>query len=433
MSDMISMLSEKMNILLVGSGGREHALARSISASPLVDRLFCAPGNAGIAGCAEIVELDTDRHTEVVRFCRQEKIGLVVVGPEAPLVAGIADALERAGIPVFGPSAAAAEIEGSKSFMKQICREARIATADYVTFTSFQPAMTCVEERGTPIVIKEDGLAAGKGVTVAQSLEEARDALKSIFKVPGSTVVVEECLEGDEVSVFAVCDGTRALAFGSAQDYKRIFEDDRGPNTGGMGAYSPVTKFGDDLEDRIIRDFVNPTLQTMSKRGTPFKGVLFAGLMMTKSGPKLLEYNARFGDPETQVILRRLKSDIVPVLHAAARGKLGGVDVEWSDDSAVTVVMASGGYPGAYEKGHEISGLEEAASVENAVVFHAGTRTQDGATVTNGGRVLNVTATGDRLFSARHSAYEAVRKISWPGAQYRKDIARQGNSSVSSE
>lgn len=418
------MQDQKLNILVVGSGGREHALVRSISSSDLVDNLYCAPGNAGIAQHAKIVDLNPSRKNDVLEFCRASTIDLVVVGPEGPLVDGLVDVLEKAQINVFGPSAAAAEIEGSKTFMKMVCKEANIPTAAYASFNSLQSAKTCIAERGAPIVVKADGLAAGKGVTVAKTIGEANEALEDIFKKPNSSVVIEDCLFGEEVSVFAICDGERAIAFGSAQDYKRIGENDQGPNTGGMGAYSPVTKFGEEIEALVIKDFVQPTLDVLKKRGTPFKGVLFAGLIMTSNGPKLLEFNARFGDPETQVILPRLKSDIVPLLLAAAKGDVSGISLDWSSDTVVTVVMASGGYPGAYETGHTISGLDDAGSVDGAFVYHAGTRAEEGDIKTNGGRVLNVTGSAERKFDAKHCAYEAVRKINWPDAQYRKDIAR---------
>jgi len=416
-----------MNILLIGSGGREHALAWKIAASPLTDRLWCAPGNAGIAQEAEIAALDVENHAAVIAFCRENKVDFVVVGPEAPMVAGLVDDLEAAGIRAFGPSRQAARLEGSKGFTKDLCRDNGIPTAAYERFSAAEPAKAYVRAQGAPIVVKADGLAAGKGVVVAETVAEAEAAIDMIFGgsfgAAGAEVVVEEFLTGEEVSFFALCDGENAIPLASAQDHKRVFDGDKGPNTGGMGAYSPAPVMTEALARSAMDDFVLPTLRAMKAMGSPFKGVLFAGMMATDSGLKLIEYNVRFGDPECQVLMLRLKSDLVPALMAARDGQLKSFDLRWSDDVALTVVMASNGYPGSYEKGSVIEGLDEAAAVEGVEIFHAGTAARDGAIVATGGRVLNVCATAPTVAEARHRAYAAVDRIRWPGGFCRRDIA----------
>lgn len=415
-----------MKVLLIGSGGREHALAWKIAASPLVERLWCAPGNAGIAQEAEIVPLDPAAHEAVVAFCRDNRVDLVVVGPEGPMAAGLVDDLERAGIKAFGPTRAAAQLEASKGFTKDLCRAAGIPTAPYERFASPDAAKDHVRSHGAPIVIKADGLAAGKGVVVAATTAEAEAAIDSMFAgsfgAGGAEVVLEECLTGEELSFFALCDGETAIPLGSAQDHKRAFDNDEGPNTGGMGAYSPAPMMTDDLTRSLMDRFIMPTLHAMKAAGTPFRGVLYAGLMMTESGPKLIEYNVRFGDPECQVLMLRLKSDIVPALMAARDGQLKNFDLRWSDEVALTVVMAARGYPGSYRKGSIIEGLDEAASVEGVEIFHAGTVSRDGRTVAEGGRVLNVCAVASSVGEARSQAYAAVEHIRWPEGFCRRDI-----------
>jgi phosphoribosylamine--glycine ligase len=415
-----------MNVLLIGSGGREHALAWALSASALLGKLFCAPGNAGIAEVAECVRLDPADHDAVIRFCRDNKIDLVMIGPEAPLVAGLGDALGAAGIRYFGPTKAAAQLEGSKGFTKDLCREANIPTAAYGRFADASAAKAYLASQGLPIVIKADGLAAGKGVVIAATRAEAEAAIEACFSgafgAAGSEVVIEEFLEGEEASFFALCDGTAALPLASAQDHKRVGDGDTGPNTGGMGAYSPAPVMTQDITDRVMREIIMPTVTTMAKRGTPFKGVLFAGLMITACGPKLIEYNVRFGDPETQVLMMRLKSDLLAALLATADGVLKDFDLRWSDDTALTVVMAANGYPGTPVKGTEIKGLEAAKLVPNVEVFHAGTRRDGERLLADGGRVLNVTGRGRTAAEARDAAYAAIAKIDWPGGFYRKDI-----------
>jgi phosphoribosylamine--glycine ligase len=411
-----------MNILLLGAGGREHALAWKIAASPLADRLYCAPGNAGIAREAECVALDITDHAAVIAFCRAQDIGLVVVGPEAPLVAGLVDDLRRAGIKAFGPTRAAARLEGSKGFTKDLCAAHRIPTAAYARFTDAAAAKDYVRANGAPIVVKADGLAAGKGVTVATALNEALDAIDQIFMSAQAEVVVEEMLVGEEASFFALCDGTHALPLASAQDHKRVHDGDLGPNTGGMGAYSPAPVMDEAMTRRAMDEIVLPTLRAMQQMGCPYQGVLYAGLMITAEGPKLIEYNARFGDPECQVLMLRLKSDLVPALLASADGVLKTFDLRWFDDAALTVVMAANGYPGDYQKGSVIEGLDEAAAVDGVEIFHAGTREEDGRVLANGGRVLNVSALGRTVGEAQARAYAAVDRIRWPGGFCRRDI-----------
>jgi phosphoribosylamine--glycine ligase len=415
-----------MNILILGSGGREHALAWKIAASPLATKLYCAPGNAGIAREAECLALDLADHAAVIAFCRKAAIDLVVVGPEAPLCAGIVDDLERAGIKAFGPSRAAAQIEGSKGFTKDLCRANAIPTAAYERFGAAAPAKAYVQAHGAPIVVKADGLAAGKGVIVAQTLSEAEDAIDMMFAGglgdAGGEIVIEEFLDGEEASFFALCDGDTAIPLTTAQDHKRAFDGDKGPNTGGMGAYSPAPNIDDGMGARIMHEIVEPTLRAMKALGAPYKGVLYAGLMIAADGPKLIEYNARFGDPETQVLMLRLKSDLVPALLAARDGMLKSFDLRWYDEPALTVVMAAKGYPGAYARGTVIEGLDAASAVEGVEIFHAGTKTEGGKILANGGRVLNVSAIGKTVREARARAYEAVSKIIWPEGFCRRDI-----------
>jgi phosphoribosylamine---glycine ligase len=415
-----------MNILLLGSGGREHALAWKMAASPLVDRLFCAPGNAGIAREAQCVDLDIANHAAVIGFCRDNRIDFVVVGPEAPLCAGIVDDLEAAGIKAFGPTCAAARLEGSKGFTKDLCRSAGIPTAAYERFRGISEAKAYVRKRDVPIVVKADGLAAGKGVVVAESVAEADAAIEMILGgglgAAGAELVIEECLVGEEASFFALCDGETALALASAQDHKRAFDGDQGPNTGGMGAYSPAPIVDAAMSARVMSDIIEPTLRAMKALGAPYQGVLYAGLMIVAGAPKLIEYNVRFGDPECQVLMPRLMSDLVPALLASRDGVLKSVDLRWYPDAALTVVMAANGYPGPYEKGSAIDGLQEATAVEGVEIFHAGTK-QDGAhIVANGGRVLDVTALGKSVSQARTRAYEALSRIRWPEGFYRHDI-----------
>ncbi|ESZ51480.1 MULTISPECIES: phosphoribosylamine--glycine ligase [unclassified Mesorhizobium] len=417
-----------MRVLLIGSGGREHALAWKIAASPLLTRLYAAPGNPGIAHEAELVKLDIADHAAVASFCQDNAIDLVVVGPEGPLVAGIADDLREQGIRVFGPSKRAARLEGSKGFTKDLCAKYGIPTAAYGRFTDLASAKAYVEKVGAPIVIKADGLAAGKGVTIAMTLDEARAALDACFDGAfgdaGAEVVVEEFMTGEEASFFCLCDGTTALPFGTAQDHKRVGDGDTGPNTGGMGAYSPAPVMSPEMVERTMREIVEPTMRGMAELGARFAGILFAGLMITDKGPKLIEYNTRFGDPECQVLMMRLKDDLLVLLNAAVDGQLAHSSIRWRDDAALTVVMAAQGYPGTPEKGSVIRGLDEAAG-EGVEIFHAGTAINGGALVANGGRVLNVTASGKTVGEAQSRAYAALDRIDWPQGFCRRDIGWQ--------
>jgi phosphoribosylamine--glycine ligase len=416
-----------MKVLLIGSGGREHALAWKLAQSPRLTKLYAAPGNPGIGEEAELVAIDTEDQQAVLAFCQANAIDFIVVGPEAPLVAGLADTLREAGFVVFGPSAAAAQLEGSKGFTKDICAKYSIPTGAYQRFTAAEPANAYIREQGAPIVIKADGLAAGKGVTVAMTLDEALDAVDSCFDgafgAAGAEVVVEAYLDGEEASFFCLCDGTHALALASAQDHKRVGDGDTGPNTGGMGAYSPAPVMTPEMVERTMREIIEPTIRGMAESGHPFSGVLFAGLMITKKGPELIEYNVRFGDPETQVLMMRLKSDLLTLLHAAATGTLDQVDADWRDEAALTVVMASRGYPGTYEKNTPITALPEADA--STKVFHAGTALKDGQLVATGGRVLNVTAMGDTVGAAKATAYAALAKVKWDNGFSRSDIGWQ--------
>jgi len=413
-----------MNILILGSGGREHALAWKIAASPLCTKLYCVPGNAGIAQIATCAAVDIADHRAVIAYANDKKIDFVVVGPEAPLCAGITDDLEAAGLKSFGPSKWAARLEGSKGFTKDLCKANDIPTAAYKRFKSATDAKAYVRERGAPIVVKDDGLAAGKGVVVAATLEEAEAAIDMMF---GSgkrawEIVIEDCLVGEEASFFALCDGETAIPLGSAQDHKRVGDGDKGPNTGGMGAYSPAPIMTTEMNARVMREIVEPTVRAMNVMGAPFKGVLFAGLMITKDGPQLIEYNVRFGDPETQVLMLRLTSDLLPALIAARDGQLKNFSLRLADDAALTVVMAANGYPGDYAKGSVIAGLAGAAEVEGVEIFHAGTKSDGDRVLANGGRVLNVTARGKNVAEAQSRAYAAVDRIRWPEGFWRRDI-----------
>jgi phosphoribosylamine---glycine ligase len=418
-----------MKILLLGSGGREHALAWKIAASPLVTKLWCAPGNAGIAREAECVALDVADHVAVIAFCQRNEVDLVVVGPETPLAAGIVDDLSGKGIKAFGPRKQAARLEGSKGFTKDLCTEFNIPTGAYGRFSNASDAIAYVRKQGAPIVVKADGLAAGKGVVVAMTLAEAEAAIAMMFDgafgAAGAEVVIEEYLEGREISFFALCDGDTAIPLASAQDHKRVFDRDQGPNTGGMGAYSPTPFVTPAIHDRIMADIILPTVAGMKARGMPFSGVLYAGVMLTADGPKLFEYNVRFGDPECQVLMLRMMSDIVPALLAACDGELKHFDLRWYGEPALTVVMAARGYPGDYAKGSRIEGLDEAAQIEGVEIFHAGTIAKDGAILANGGRVLNVCATGKTVVEARQRAYAAIDRIKWADGFCRRDIGWQ--------
>ncbi len=415
-----------MNVLLIGSGGREHALALSLAKSPRLSKLFIAPGNPGTAQVGENAVVDVADHSAVLNFCRLMRIEFVVVGPEQPLVEGLVDSLEAAGIAGFGPTRAAARLEGSKAFTKELCRRYSIPTAQFERFTDREAALNYVRARGAPVVVKADGLASGKGVIIAQSLAEAEAAIESMFSgafgSAGAEIVVEELLEGEEISFFALCDGSRALPFASAQDHKRVGDGDTGPNTGGMGAYSPAPVFTGDLQARVMREIVTPTICAMTAEGAPFKGALFAGLMITAEGPKLIEFNARFGDPETQAILPRLESDLLMLMQQCARGNLTADAVRLSDEIALTVVMAAEGYPGAPRKGTEIRGLEKAERMPHIIVTHAGTRRDGKRLVADGGRVLNITAIGRDIAEAQKRAYAAVDAIDWPEGFCRRDI-----------
>jgi phosphoribosylamine--glycine ligase len=417
-----------MRVLVVGSGGREHALCWSISASPVLTKLWCAPGNPGIAQHAECVRIDPMDFPGLAAFARDNNVDLVVPGPEAPLVAGLTDAMDRAGISCCGPTAAAAQLEGSKSFTKEIADAAGIPTAQWERFEDADAARTFVQRRGAPIVVKADGLAAGKGVVVAATEQEALAAIglmmeDRVFGEAGAAVVIEECLSGDEISLFALCDGRTALCLGSAQDHKRAGDGDTGPNTGGMGSYTPAPMFTPELEQACMERVIQPALDEMARRGSSFRGVLYAGLMLTAEGPKLIEFNVRFGDPECQVLLMRLRSDLLLALQAACDGELRNFDLRWHDIAALGVVMAARGYPEAPEQGSVIGGLDAAAALPGVQVFHAGTEADaDGTIHAVGGRVLTVCATGMTLADAHDRAYAAVQAIDWPEGFYRRDI-----------
>ena len=415
-----------MNVLLLGSGAREHALAWKLAQSPLLDKLFAAPGNPGIAAHAQLVPLDPANQGAVADFCAREQVGLVVIGSEQPLVAGLADTLRAAGVAVFGPGAEAARIEGSKGFTKLLCVQAGIPTARFARASNIHEAEAALDLFGLPVVIKADGLAAGKGVVIAQTAAEAEEAIKSMFAggfgEAGACVVIEEFMEGEEVSFFALTDGEAVLPFGSAQDHKRVGEGDTGPNTGGMGAYSPASIFTPALERQVLAEIVEPTVRALAAAGTPFSGVLYAGLMLTAQGPKLVEYNARFGDPECQVLMARLESDLLELILACAHGRLAEAPApRFGQEAALTVVMAARGYPGTPDKGGAIGGLD-AAQGDGALIFQAGTARQDGGLVANGGRVLSVTATGRDVAQAQGRAYAALDRIDFPTGFSRRDI-----------
>ncbi len=414
-----------MNVLVIGSGGREHALCWKLAQSPRLGKLYCAPGNAGIAQVAELVALDPADHQAVVAFAHANNIGLVVIGPEQPLVDGLADTLRREHVKTFGPSAAAAELEGSKGFTKDLCFAHGIPTAAYACFEELEEARNYVIEQPLPVVIKADGLAAGKGVVIAETYDEADAALVMMFEGglgdAGASVVIEEFMTGEEASLFALVDGATAVAFGSAQDHKRVGDGDKGPNTGGMGAYSPAPVLTPELQARAMREIIEPTARAMASGGKPFHGVLYAGLMLTDEGPKLIEYNARFGDPECQVLMARLDSDLLELLLAVAEGELWSIAPKWKDETALLVVMAANGYPGPPKKGTEIRGVAEAEAT-GAMVFHAGTRQDGEKLLADGGRVLGITALGDSVTAAQVRAYAAVDKIDWPGGFCRRDI-----------
>lgn len=415
-----------MNVLIIGSGGREHALAWAIKKSSLLEKLYIAPGNAGTGTLAENVPLPISNAQEVAAFCHAHQVKLVVIGPEAPLAEGLSDALRGEGIAVFGPSQKAAQVESSKGFTKRLCDTCHIPTAAYQEFTDKEKAKAYIRQQGAPIVIKADGLAAGKGVIVAMTETEALQAVEEIlggkFGSAGASVVIEEFLEGEEVSFFALVDGEHAIAFGSAQDHKRVGDGDTGPNTGGMGTYAPAPIFTSALEAQVMKAIILPAVQGLKQEGMPYQGVLFAGLMITQDGPKLIEFNARFGDPETQVLMMRLKSDLLPLLLAASTGGLQGKEVELHDHAALCVVMAANGYPEAYKKGTVIEGVEEAGRLPGVTVFHAGTEKKGDMLTANGGRVLGVTAIGKTVAEAQQQAYRAVDTISWPDGFCRRDI-----------
>ncbi len=415
-----------MNILILGSGGREHSLAWAVMQNPKCDRLIVAPGNAGIAQIAECAALDIENGGAVAGFAEENAIDFVIVGPEAPLAAGVADRLREAGVLVFGPSADAAQLEASKSFTKEVCDAANAPTAAYARFTEAAPAKDYIRQQGAPIVVKADGLAAGKGVIVAMDEDTALGAIDDMFGGAfggaGAEVVIEEFMEGEEASLFVLCDGEEVLSIGTAQDHKRVGEGDTGLNTGGMGAYSPAPVLSAEVEARAMDQIIRPTMAEMKRRGMPFQGVLYAGLMIKDGQPRLVEYNVRFGDPECQVLMMRLGAQVLDLLHAAAESRLGETRVNWADDHAMTVVMAAAGYPGSYEKGTVIKGLDALTEDSRNMVFHAGTKAADGQVVAAGGRVLNVTARGDTLQEARDRAYAMVDQVDWPDGFYRRDI-----------
>jgi len=420
-----------MKVLVIGSGGREHALVWKLRQSPRISRLYCAPGNAGIAELAELVDIAADDVNRIVRFAQSEQIDLTVPGPELPLTLGIIDELERHGLPGFGPTKTAAQLEGSKAFAKDVMRREHVPTGFYSSFTDADDAVRYIQEVGAPIVVKADGLAAGKGVMVCASVNEAEEAVNEImrsriFGDAGSRVVVEECLQGEEVSFMALTDGTTVLPLASSQDHKRVGDGDTGPNTGGMGAYSPAPVLTEAMHERIMAEIMRPVVRGLAEKGIAYRGVLYAGLMITADGPKVLEFNVRFGDPECQALMMRLRTDLLDLMCAVATGQgLAGRQVEWDPRASACVVLAAEGYPGRYERGKEIEGLEQLRDWKNGMVFHAGTERQDGRLVTNGGRVLGVTALGNGIADAVKEAYNATSKIRWQGMLYRRDIGRR--------
>ena len=420
------MKEKSLKILVLGSGGREHALCWKITQSPLLDKLYCAPGNGGIETVADCVTLDIESPDAVLQFTKEKAIDLVVIGPEGPLVSGLVDTLIAENIATFGPVAAAAQLEGSKGFTKDICAAYDIPTAAYGRFKSAADAHAYLDTHPAPIVVKADGLAAGKGVIIAETDAQARAAVDDIFDgafgEAGAELVIEEFMTGEEASFFVLTDGTHALPLATAQDHKRVGEGDTGLNTGGMGAYSPAKIVTPTLLEETMTRIIQPTLTAMADKGTPYRGVLYAGLILTEDGPKLVEYNARFGDPECQVLMLRLKSDLVPALLATAQGDISSLDLEWYDEDAMTVVMAAQGYPGSYPKGSQINNLDAAVADTDTQIFHAGTKTENGKTLAVGGRVLNVTSKGQDLRAARDKAYAALEKIDWQEGFYRRDI-----------
>jgi len=415
-----------MNILILGGGGREHSLAWAVLQNPKCDRLVVAPGNAGIAAIADCAALDILDSGAVAGFVEEEAIDFVIIGPEAPLAAGVADRLRDAGVLVFGPSKAAAELEASKAFTKEICDAAGAPTAAYGHFTDAAAAKAYVQTQGAPIVVKADGLAAGKGVIIAETVAEAEAAIDDMFGggfgAAGAEVVIEEFMTGEEASFFVLCDGADVLPIGTAQDHKRVGVGDTGPNTGGMGAYSPAPVLNDVVAERALAEIIRPTMAEMARRGTPYQGVLYAGLMIENGAPRLVEYNVRFGDPECQVLMMRLGAQALDLMHAAAEGRLAQAQVNWADDHAMTVVMAANGYPGSYDKGGAIGGLDALPATSSQMVFHAGTALKDRAVVASGGRVLNVTARGQSLAEAAQRAYAMVGAVAFPGGFFRTDI-----------
>ncbi len=417
-----------MKVLVIGSGGREHALVWKIAQSPKVSKIYCAPGNAGISKLAQCININADNIEKLVDFAQEEKIDLTVVGPELPLSRGIAYEFNKQRLKIFGPSKEAAEIESSKVFSKYLMKKYNIPTANYEVFQNSEKAFDYIKQQAFPLVIKADGLAAGKGVFIVKNLVQAREAIDALmeekkFGEAGRQVVIEEFLEGEEVSILAFCDGKTVVPMVSSQDHKKIFDNDQGPNTGGMGAYSPVPFYPDEFEERVLEEILKPTVKGLQSEGREYKGVLYAGLILTKEGPKVLEFNARFGDPETQVVLPRLKTDLLDILNAVIEGSLHKINIEWEDNTTVCVVVASGGYPGKYQKDKVISGLERLEKMKDVIVFHAGTKLQDDKVITSGGRVLGITAWDETISKAKERAYKGVREIYFEDMYYRKDIA----------
>ncbi len=417
-----------MKVLVIGGGGREHALIWKINQNPKVSEVYCAPGNAGISKLAQCVNIDTDSIEKLIDFAKKEKIDLTVVGPELPLSQGIVNEFNKQGLRIFGPSKEAAEIESSKVFSKYLMKKYNIPTANYQVFQTSEKALDDIKKQTFPLVIKADGLAAGKGVFIVENLVQARNALDALmeekkFGEAGRQVIIEEFLEGEEVSILAFCDGKTVVPMVSSQDHKKIFDNDLGPNTGGMGAYSPVPFYPDEFEKRVLEEILKPTVKGLQNEGKMYKGVLYAGLILTKEGPKVLEFNARFGDPETQVILPRLKTDLIDILNAVIENTLHKINIKWEDNAAVCVVVASGGYPGKYQKGKVLSGLKRLEKMKDIITFHAGTKLQDDKVITSGGRVLGITAWDETISKAKERAYKGVKEIYFEDMYYRKDIA----------
>jgi len=417
-----------MKVLVIGSGGREHTLVWKITQSPKVSQVYCAPGNAGISRLAQCVNIDADSIEKLIDFVQKEKIDLTVVGPELPLSRGIVNEFNKQGLKIFGPSKEATEIESSKVFSKYLLKKYNIPTANYQVFQNSEKALDYIKKQTFPLVIKADGLAAGKGVFIVKNLVQAKDALDALmeekkFGEAGRQVIIEEFLEGEEVSILAFCDGKTVIPMVSSQDHKKIFDNDQGPNTGGMGAYSPVPFYPDEFEKRVLEEILKPTIKGLRREGKEYKGVLYAGLILTKEGPKVLEFNARFGDPETQVILPRLKTDLIDILNAVIEDTLHKINIQWKKNAAVCVVVASGGYPGKYQKGKVISGLERLEKMKDMIAFHAGTKFQDNQVITSGGRVLGITAWDETISKAKERAYKGIKEIYFEDMYYRKDIA----------